>query len=242
MELRQLKTFQMVGKLLSFNRAADALNYAQSTVSVQIRGLEEEFGVPLFDRLGKQVVLTEAGQTLMRYAQKMLDMEEETHSELAGRTQSQGSLCVRIPQSLGTYFLPSILQRFHARYPNVGFDINKQYVVLPSIYFNGYEYVLLHDWCSVRISKEIVEFASGKEAEYQWDRATVSAALSAEQQAILEQRGVLSPAEIHRLANKVRGAVTPIDDKAECHSDYVDSAEAQRIQKSRLEIVELKTP
>ncbi len=124
MELRQLKTFQMVGKLLSFNRAADALNYAQSTVSVQIRGLEEEFGVPLFDRLGKQVVLTEAGQTLMRYAQKMLDMEEETHSELAGRTQSQGSLCVRIPQSLGTYFLPSILQRFHARYPNVGFDIN----------------------------------------------------------------------------------------------------------------------
>ncbi len=99
-----------------------------------------------------------------------------------------------------------------------------------------------HDWCSVRISKEIVEFASGKEAEYQWDRATVSAALSPEQQAILQQRGVLSPAEIHRLASKVRGAVSPVDDKAECHSDYVDSAEAQRIQQSRLEIVELKTP
>ena len=62
-----------------------------------------------------------------------------------------------------------------------------------------------HDWCSVRISKEIVEFASGKEAEYQWDRAKVSAALTPEQQAILEQRGVLSPAEIHRLASKVRG-------------------------------------
>jgi len=98
-----------------------------------------------------------------------------------------------------------------------------------------------HDWCSVRISKEIVEFASGKEAEYQWDRATVSAALSEEQQAILKQRGVLSPAEIHRLASKVRGAVTPVDDKAECHSDYVDSAEAQRIQQSRLEIVDVKT-
>jgi phosphomethylpyrimidine synthase len=98
-----------------------------------------------------------------------------------------------------------------------------------------------HDWCSVRISKEIVEFASGKEAEYQWDRATVSAALSEEQQAILKARGVLSPAEIHRLASKVRGAVTPVDDKAECHSDYVDSAEAQRIQKSRLEIVDVKT-
>lgn len=124
MELRQLKTFLMVAKLLSFNRAADALNYAQSTVSVQIRGLEEEFGVPLFDRLGKQVVLTEAGQVLMRYARKMLDIEEETHSEVAGRTLSQGSLSVRIPQSLGTYFLPAILHRFHPRYPNVGFDIN----------------------------------------------------------------------------------------------------------------------
>ena len=98
-----------------------------------------------------------------------------------------------------------------------------------------------HDWCSVRITKEIVEFASGKEAEYQWDKATVSAALSDEQQAILKQRGVLSPAEIHRLANKVPQAVKPVDDKAECHSDYVDSDEAQRIQKSRLEIVEMKS-
>ena len=124
MELRQLKTFLMVAKLLSFNRAADALNYAQSTVSVQIRALEEEFGVPLFDRLGKQVVLTEAGQVLMRYARKMLDIEEETHSEVAGHTLSQGSLSVRIPQSLGTYFLPAILERFHPRYPNVGFDIS----------------------------------------------------------------------------------------------------------------------
>jgi phosphomethylpyrimidine synthase len=98
-----------------------------------------------------------------------------------------------------------------------------------------------HDWCSVRISKEIVEFASGKEADYQWDKASVSAALSPEQQEILERRGVLSPAEIHRLASKVRKAVEPVDDKAACHSDYVDSDAARAIQESRLEIVELKS-
>lgn len=124
MELRQLKTFQKVGKLLNFNRAAEALNYAQSTVSVQIRSLEEEFGVPLFDRLGKRVILTEAGQALMRYAQKMLDIEEETLSEVSGRTQPRGSLSIRIPQSLGICFLPEILSNFRTRFPKVGFDIN----------------------------------------------------------------------------------------------------------------------
>ena len=124
MELRQLKTFLMVGKLLSFNRAAEILNYAQSTVSVQIRSLEEEFGVPLFDRLGKQVVLTEAGQALMRYARKMLDIEEETHSEVSGRTQPQGSVSIRIPESLGICYLPAALSKFRALYSHVGFDIN----------------------------------------------------------------------------------------------------------------------
>lgn len=124
MELRQLKTFQAVGKLLSFNQAAEALNYAQSTVSVQVRALEEEFGVPLFDRLGKRIVLTEAGQSLMRYAQKMLDIEEETLSEVSGRSQPQGSLSIRSPQSIATYCLPEVLSKFRSRYPRIHFDIN----------------------------------------------------------------------------------------------------------------------
>jgi DNA-binding transcriptional LysR family regulator len=124
MELRQLKTFLTVGKLLNFNRAAETLNYAQSTVSVQIHALEEEFGVPLFDRLGKQVVLTEAGEALMRYAQKMLDIEEETHSEVGGSTRPKGSLSIRMPQSLGIYYLPEILGKFCTLYPNVNFGIN----------------------------------------------------------------------------------------------------------------------
>ncbi|MHC1730137.1 MAG: LysR family transcriptional regulator [Syntrophobacteraceae bacterium] len=124
MELRQLKTFLTLGKLLSFNRAAEVLNYAQSTVSVQIRMLEEEFGVPLFDRLGKQVLLTEAGQVLMRYAQKMIDIEEETHSQVAKQTQPQGSLSVRMPQSLSMCYLPAILSGFCQLYPRVSLDIS----------------------------------------------------------------------------------------------------------------------
>ncbi len=64
-----------------------------------------------------------------------------------------------------------------------------------------------HDWCSVRISREIQEFASGKEADYAWDKPKVSEALTPEQQEVLRQRGVLSPEEIHALAAKTRKAV-----------------------------------
>ncbi len=124
MELRQLKTFQTVARLLNFNRAAEVLNYAQSTVSAQIKLLEEELGVPLFDRLGRRVILTEAGQRLVNYSRKMLDIEAETLAEISGGEEPTGSLSIRIPQSLGTYRLPEILARFKERYPGVGFDVS----------------------------------------------------------------------------------------------------------------------
>jgi phosphomethylpyrimidine synthase len=91
-----------------------------------------------------------------------------------------------------------------------------------------------HDWCSVRISKEIQAFASGKAEGFAWDKPKVSAALNAEQQAILEKRGVLPPEEIHRLAGKTRKAVGAEGHKADCHSDLAGDAEAQRLQESRL--------
>ncbi len=87
-----------------------------------------------------------------------------------------------------------------------------------------------HDWCSVRISKEIVAFASGKDADYQWDRARISDALSAEQREILEKRGVLSPAEIHHLASKTRATVGAEASKAPCHSDLADPETAKQLQ------------
>ncbi|RLS55579.1 MAG: phosphomethylpyrimidine synthase ThiC [Planctomycetota bacterium] len=92
-----------------------------------------------------------------------------------------------------------------------------------------------HDWCSVRISKEIVEFASGKEDGYRWDKAKVTAALTAEQQEILAKRGVLSPDEIHKLASKTRKALgADAGKKADCHSDYVDPEVAKKLQAEEL--------
>lgn len=101
-----------------------------------------------------------------------------------------------------------------------------------------------HDWCSVRISKEIQEFASGKEADYQWDKAKLSAPLSVEQRAILEKRGVLSPQEIHQLASKTKKVMASSSDsaKASCHSDYVDPTTAQAMQESVMVQIRMPEP
>jgi phosphomethylpyrimidine synthase len=88
-----------------------------------------------------------------------------------------------------------------------------------------------HDWCAVRISKEISEFLSGKDEHFSWDVSKISAAVSPEQREILEKRGVLSPEELERLATKTRvamdgrGGALP-----SCHSVRADADQAQRLQ------------
>jgi len=91
-----------------------------------------------------------------------------------------------------------------------------------------------HDWCSVRISKEIVEFESGKADGFEREKVMKSPALTTDQQEILRTRGHLSPEEIHRLAGKTKNAVGAAE-KASCHSDVVkDETEAFRVQGEKL--------
>ncbi|MFZ5447043.1 MAG: LysR family transcriptional regulator [Thermodesulfobacteriota bacterium] len=119
MEIRQLRSFQAVANLLSFNKAADRLNYAQSSISAQIQALEEELRVQLFDRLGRRVLLTEAGTQLLEYANKILDLVDESHSEMAGAKEPLGSLTIRIPETFGVHRLPAVIQEFHTRFPKI---------------------------------------------------------------------------------------------------------------------------
>jgi len=97
-----------------------------------------------------------------------------------------------------------------------------------------------HDWCSVRISKEISIFVSGKDESYQWDTPKISEALNPAQREILAQRGVLSPEEIHRLASKTQKGMGHEGRRAACHSELVDDEAAQRIQSERLDPVTLE--
>jgi len=95
-----------------------------------------------------------------------------------------------------------------------------------------------HDWCSVRISKEIQSFASGKAEGFEPGAARRSPALTDEQRKILEQRGHLDPKELHELAGRTKTAMSDQvkdDGKLSCHSDYADDDEAKRLQEQRAE-------
>ena len=119
MELRQLTTFRTVATTLSFSKAATTLNYAQSTVSAQIQALEAELNTPLFERLGKRVVLTNAGQQLLKYADQMLMLAGEAKTAVSTTNMPQGLLTISAPETLCIYRLPTILRTFRELYPQV---------------------------------------------------------------------------------------------------------------------------
>lgn len=127
MELRHIETFRAVAEELSFSRAAAKLGYVQSSVSVQVAALEQELRVPLFDRLGRRIVLTDAGEVMFAYSQRLLSLAQETRVAVAdagvGSGEITGSLTVSAPETLLTYRLPELLALFHERHPRVRLSV-----------------------------------------------------------------------------------------------------------------------
>ena len=120
MELRHLRYFVALAEHLSFTRAAQRVHVTQSTLSHQIKQLEDEVGQPLFDRIGKRVVLTEAGENFLGYASKALREVDDGLSHLM-RTRDELSGEVRIGAT-GTFnisFVPECLATFLQRNPTV---------------------------------------------------------------------------------------------------------------------------
>lgn len=124
MNLQQLRTFRTAATLMNFNQAARQLNYAQSSVSAQIKTLEAEVGRPLFKRTGKKIVLTAAGEKMLKYAHKILAIEAEALAEINGKTDSPGLLTLRMPQTIATYYLPCVLNDFMGRFPDIHLDVS----------------------------------------------------------------------------------------------------------------------
>lgn len=123
MELRQLKTFVTTAKLLSFTKAANALGYAQSTITNQIQTLEAELGTMLFERLNKQIKLTNDGEQLYIYASQILKLTAEAKNQLTSSPLARSSLTIGTAESLCTHRLPEVFQTYRTRYPNVKINL-----------------------------------------------------------------------------------------------------------------------
>ncbi|MEB2299452.1 LysR family transcriptional regulator [Lysinibacillus xylanilyticus] len=118
MDIKQLQTFLTASETLSFTQTAQLLDYAQSSITAQIKSLEEELGVVLFERLGKRITLTEGGQQLKQYAQKMLDLNVEMKKAVLNE-QTQAVLKIGAQESQCVYRLPCVLQQFQKSHPQV---------------------------------------------------------------------------------------------------------------------------
>ncbi|WAH36297.1 LysR family transcriptional regulator [Alicyclobacillus dauci] len=119
MELRHLKTFVVVAEVRGFTKAAEILGYAQSSVTNQIQTLEEEFEQPLFDRLGKSVVLTDTGNRLLPYAHEMLRLQANMKQLVQASEAPSGTLTIGAPESLAAYRLPAVIKEYKRLYPQV---------------------------------------------------------------------------------------------------------------------------
>lgn len=120
LNLHQLATFQVVAKHCSYVRAAEELHFSQPAVSAQIRQLEETLGVKLFDQIGRKTHLTQAGEELYRYSQRIFSVIEETWETMeALRSPHYGRLSVGADTTVGTYVIPDLLGKFHKSYPEV---------------------------------------------------------------------------------------------------------------------------
>ncbi|PWU24650.1 MAG: LysR family transcriptional regulator [Candidatus Rokuibacteriota bacterium] len=120
MDLRQLEIFVKVAELGSFSKAADALYLTQPTVSEHIRGLEDELGVRLLDRLGRGAAVTRAGQLLLSYAERMLALSREARQAMDSfQGRMSGDLQIGASTIPGEYVLPLIIGRFKEKYPDI---------------------------------------------------------------------------------------------------------------------------
>ncbi|EPZ47810.1 LysR family transcriptional regulator [Alicyclobacillus acidoterrestris] len=124
MELRQLEYFLAVCDELHFTKAANKIGVSQPNLSLQIKALEEEMGVPLFDRIGKRIALTEAGSILLKYTRTVFQNVQNARHEIDElRHQPGGTLNVgALPSELDFRLTPMFVQ-FFQKYPNIRLKI-----------------------------------------------------------------------------------------------------------------------
>lgn len=117
MELKYLNTFRTIVDEGSFSKAAEKLNYTQSTITFQIGQLEQELSTKLFEKLGRRMVLTKAGERLIPYVDEVLNSVSKMRYFENDLEECHGDLSIGVAETLLCYHLPSILKQFNQRAP-----------------------------------------------------------------------------------------------------------------------------
>ncbi|WP_144109545.1 LysR substrate-binding domain-containing protein [Paraburkholderia sp. BCC1886] len=118
-----LRTFVTGFELGSFARAADRLGRSQSAVSTQLRKLEEQIGQPLVQKSGRGLALTTAGEGLLSYAKRLLELNDEAVDTIRG-AELEGWVRLGLPQDFADTFLPAVLGRFAKAHPRVRVEVH----------------------------------------------------------------------------------------------------------------------
>lgn len=124
MNTRSLVTFKTILEMGSFQKAADKLGYTQSTVTFQIKQLEEELALKLFEKIGRRMELTQAGKDIMPYIDMILQGTEQIGNYGKSLSEISGSLKLAIPDSILIYNMQPFIQAFAHEAPNVQLIIN----------------------------------------------------------------------------------------------------------------------
>ena len=147
MELREIAAFLQVAQLKSFSKAARALGYSQAAVTIQIKQLEQELGIHLFDRIGKQTILTHQGMVFYDHAAAVM---REISCARAAVTESQeltGALTIGTIESICASIFPDLMEAFHKAHPKVKVSmvLDSPDVLLDRMNHNAIDFVYLLD-------------------------------------------------------------------------------------------------
>lgn len=119
MEFTYLESFIKIAEYNSFSKAAVSLGYTQSAISIQMSKLEKELGVSLFERMGKQIYLTQHGERFLQYAIETIQNEHLIKQTLTDDTSVNGTISIAVAHSLCSSEFSSVLMKYHKRFPDV---------------------------------------------------------------------------------------------------------------------------
>ncbi|EKZ6359918.1 transcriptional regulator CynR [Klebsiella aerogenes] len=126
MNIRYVRYFLAVAEHQGFTRAAEALHISQPALSQQIRMLEESLDAQLFDRSGRHIHLTDAGEVFLQYARQAFQLLDEGQRAIHDvEDLSRGSLRIAVTPTFTSYFVVPLVAEFHARYPHITLDIQE---------------------------------------------------------------------------------------------------------------------